>query len=278
MTRIAPLYGLVLAGGASKRMNTDKAALEYAGKPQLQRAYELLSSVCERTFVSVRADQQQDATRKDLPQIVDMHSDLGPLAGIVAAQTKHPDAAWLVMACDLPFIDAATLQFLIAHRDTNRFATAFRSTYDQLPEPLCAIWEPTSVNAVRNWVDSGKNCPRKLLINSDSALLTQPHSKALDNVNTPDEHLQAAADLGAEPIDVSLLYFAIFREQAGKRSESLHTIARSPALLYAELKHRYGFQLNSEQVKVAVNNEFCDWQRPLKSGDTVAFIPPVAGG
>lgn len=278
MTRNAPLYGLVLAGGASRRMSTDKAALEYAGKPQLQRAYELLNSSCERAFISVRADQQQDPTRQGLPQIVDIHTDLGPLAGIVAAQTQHPDVAWLVMACDLPFIDLNTLQYLIAHRDVTRLATAFRSTYDQLPEPLCAIWEPASVAAVRNWIGIGKNCPRKLLINSNVALLTQPHSKALDNVNTPDEHVQAATSLGAAPITLDVLYFAIFREQAGKRSESLQTIARSPALLYAELKQRYGFQLSHEQLKVAINNEFCDWRSTLKSGDSVAFIPPVAGG
>jgi molybdopterin-guanine dinucleotide biosynthesis protein A len=275
---LPPLYGLVLAGGASRRMNTDKAALKYAGKPQLQRAYELLSAVCERAFVSVRADQQQEATRKALPQIVDLQTDLGPLAGIVAAQTRHPHVAWLVMACDLPFIELATLEYLIAHRDAKRLATAFRSTYDELPEPLCAIWEPSSVAAVANWIAIGKNCPRKLLINSDIALLLQPDSKTLDNVNTPDEHLQALEALGAQPITLNVQYFAVFREQAGKRNESLQTVARSPAMLYAELKQRYGFKLNAEQLKVAVNNEFCDWHASLKQNDAVAFIPPVAGG
>lgn len=278
MTHPAPIYGLVLAGGASRRMHTDKAALEYAGQPQLQRAYRLLDTLCAKTFVSVRADQQHDPLRQSLPQIVDAHADVGPIAGIAAAQAAHPEVAWLVMACDLPFVDEATLWFLIAHRDPQRMATAFGSNHDALPEPLCTIWEPRSVTAVRDWIAGGKSCPRKLLLNSEITLLTQPHSKALDNVNTPDEHLQAATDLGAAPLTLNVQYFAIFREQAGKRNETLQTVARSPALLYAELKRRYGFQLEGTQLKVAVNNEFRDWQSSLKSGDNVAFIPPVAGG
>lgn len=272
------LFGLVLAGGASRRMHSDKAALEYAGKPQLQRAYELLNVLCERTFISVRDEQRDESTRKSLPQIVDQHRDLGPLAGIAAAQAQHPEVAWLVMACDLPYIELDTLRYLIAHRESARLATAFRSTYDDLPEPLCAIWEPASAVAVRNWIAIGKNCPRKLLINSDIALLAQPNRNALDNVNTPDEHLHAAAQLGAATLTLHLQYFAIFRERTGKRGETVQTVARTPALLYAELKQRYGFQLDSAQLKVAINNDFGDWQAVLKEGDHVAFIPPVAGG
>ena len=64
-------------------------------------------------FVSVRPDQVQDPVRAQYPQIVDTHENLGPIAGIIAAQAAHPDAAWLVLACDLPFLDAATLEHLL---------------------------------------------------------------------------------------------------------------------------------------------------------------------
>src|SRR5487761_1810759 len=85
----APLYGLVLAGGRSTRMQRDKAALEYAGRSQLERAVELITPLVERVFVSVRPDQAGDPGEAE-----------GPIAGIIAAQTRHPDAAWLVLACD----------------------------------------------------------------------------------------------------------------------------------------------------------------------------------
>ncbi len=272
------IYGLVLAGGASRRMHTDKAALIHDGKTQLQHAYELLNKLCERTFISVRDTQTQDAIRASLPQIVDVHNGIGPLAGISAAQKQHPNVAWLVMACDLPFVTEDTLQYLIRHRDTTKLATAFRSTYDGLPEPLCSIWEPVSASRVEEWIASSNKCPRKLLINSTIQLLDSPNQHALDNINTPEEHLQALSTLGSPSISLNVQYFALFREQAGKRSEQLNTVASSPALLYTELQQRYGFKLTMNQLKVAINNEFSDWQTTLKSGDHVAFIPPVAGG
>ena len=184
--RVPPLYGLLLGGGASTRMQRDKAALDYHGEPQLLRAWRLLEAVTERAYVSVREDQRDEPLRAQLPQLVDACTARGPAAGILTAQDTHPDAAWLVLACDLPLLDAATLQRLIAARDPHAHATAFRSRFDDLPEPLCAIWEPSSHALLAERLDAGKLCPRKALILSDTHLLAPP-GNALDNVNTPQE-------------------------------------------------------------------------------------------
>src|SRR6185437_11923292 len=109
----APLYGLVLAGGRSTRMQRDKAALEYAGRSQLERAAELITPLVARLFVSVRPDQTGDPLRARFAQIVDSGEVAGPIAGIIAAQSRHPEAAWLVVACDLPLLDSGTLQHLL---------------------------------------------------------------------------------------------------------------------------------------------------------------------
>jgi molybdopterin-guanine dinucleotide biosynthesis protein A len=191
------LHGLVLAGGASRRMGRDKAAVEYHGRPQLHRAFERLRSVCPSTYVSVRADQRNEPARAGLPQLVDLHEGIGPLAGILAAQARHPDAAWLVLACDLPFLDEATLELLLAQRDANADATAFRSSHDGLPEPLCAIYEPRTCVELERRASSGLYCPRKFLIQSHTRLLDLPHRAALDNVNTPDELAEAQARLAS---------------------------------------------------------------------------------
>jgi molybdenum cofactor guanylyltransferase len=287
------LFGLVLAGGASTRMRADKAALDYHGQPQLSWAFELLAKFCAATFVSVRPDQREDSTRSRHPQIVDRQPGTGPIAGICAALLEHPKAAWLVVACDLPFLTEQTLQQLIAQRDPGKVATAYRSAHDGLPEPLCAIWEPAAREPVLAYVAGGKQCPRKFLIDADAALLDLPDRRALDNVNTQEELGAALAVVprhsaapesrsskvsGPSRKTLRIQYYAILREQAGRSDETLDTSAATPLELYAELRQRHPFQLEAAQLKVALNSEFSDWQTPLKHGDMVVFIPPVAGG
>jgi molybdenum cofactor guanylyltransferase len=277
----APLYGLVLTGGRSKRMQRDKAALAYDGRAQLERAMELLEPHVVRAFVSVREDQVGDPLRARFAQIPDTAEGSGPIAGIVAAQARHPEAAWLVLACDLPFLDSATLGHLRQARRADRQATAYRSSYDGLPEPLCAIYEPASRAAISAYVRAGRDCPRKFLSQADVELLDPLNPHALDNVNTPNEYgsaLSRVPSRSARPMQVTVQYYALLREQAGRSSETFSTGSRTPRELYEELRKRHPFSLAPEMLRVAVNAEFGDWAQPLAEGDSVVFIPPVAGG
>jgi molybdopterin-guanine dinucleotide biosynthesis protein A len=275
----APLRGLVLSGGRSTRMQQDKAALPIAGVSQLQRAVNLLTAQGLQVAVSVRADQTADPLRASYPQIIDAGDVQGPAAGLLAAHSADPQAAWLVLACDLPHLDALTLTTLIAARDDSRAATAFRSSSDALPEPLCAIYEPAGLAALRGFVAGGRSCPRKFLIQSDTLLLEQPNPEALANVNTPEELQAARAVLDtSSTLTLRVQYFALLRDQAGRSDEQVITHAGTAAQLYGELAARHGFTLGTESLKVAINTEFADWAQPLAAGDTVVFIPPVAGG
>ena len=281
----AVLKGLVLSGGRSTRMQRDKAVLEYGGETQLDRAMRLLGEQVSEVYVSVRADQVSEPARAKYRQIVDSHDGTspiakGPAAGILAAQAADPQAAWLVLACDLPQLDAQTLATLIAARDTQHTATAFRSTHGGLPEPLCAIYEPASAPLLAAFVAGGRDCPRKFLLNSDTLLLDQPNPKALDNVNTPDEFKAVSAALApaVDAREIRVQYFALLREQARCSEEAVQSAAATPRELFAELTARHGFTLPQDMLKVAINTEFADWSQPLKAGDAVVFIPPVAGG
>src|SRR5580704_10896687 len=278
----APLYGLVLAGGRSTRMGKDKATVAYQGRPQLERAMTLIAPHVVRAYVSVRPEQSGDPVRAQFAQIEDRRAAIGPVAGILAAQLTHPEAAWLVLACDLPLLDEATLAHLVAARAPQLLATAYRSSHDGLPEPLCAIYEPRSHALLEEYLRAGRNCPRKFLIEAGARLINEPDPRALDNINTPNEYGAASDALAGrtmpEPKQLTVQYFALLREQTGRREEALASAAGTPLELYQELRQRYPFTLGSDVLRVAVNSEFADWTTPLRSGDTVVFIPPVAGG
>jgi molybdenum cofactor guanylyltransferase len=273
------LLGLVLAGGSSSRMKRDKAVLEYRGRTQLERTLELAQRHVGEVFVSVRGAQTQDPARARHSLIIDSVPGEGPIVGIRSAFAAHPDAAWLVLACDLPFLSDAALEQLLAGRDPAMSATAFRSAHDGLPEPLCAIWEPRAAAELAGHSSDGHACPRKFLMRHEVKLLDLEDRAALDNVNTPDEYAEALQRLDSKvPMQLKIQYYALMREQAGRSEETVETKASTPADLYAELKARHGFTLPAEQLKVAVNTEFVPWSSPLAAGDAVVFIPPVAGG
>ena len=274
----APLYGLVLTGGRSKRMQRDKATLEYAGQSQLARAMTLLEPLVDRCFISTRSDQQHDPQRATYPRIVDVLPDIGPISGLHAALHAYPQAAWLVLACDLPFLDTATLQQLIAARAPQRLASAFRSTHDGKPEPLCAIYEPACGAAIDAWIAADLRCPRSFLAQADVQLLTLNNLQALDNVNTASEYQQARMRLAGPTQRLQVQYFAILREQAGRSVETLESSAHDARELYEELRALRQLQLRPEQLRVAINDAFGEWSQPLQAGDRVAFLPPVAGG
>jgi molybdopterin synthase sulfur carrier subunit len=79
-------------------------------------------------------------------------------------------------------------------------------------------------------------------------------------------------------ITVAIEYFAILREQRGVKEETLATAAPTPAALYDELRAKHGFTLPGDRVRAAVNGAFVAAEAPLREGDRVVFIPPVAGG
>ncbi|MDO7845240.1 NTP transferase domain-containing protein [Hymenobacter sp. M29] len=190
------LRGLVLAGGRSERMQTDKGALHYHGLDQRQHTAALLSEFCPDVRVSVRPDQAVDLPA-GLTALPDTFLGLGPLGGILSAFQADPNAAWLVLACDLPFLTRDTLEYLVSNRQPARMATSFRSPWDEFPEPLVSIWEPRSYGQLLRFLSMGYSCPRKALINSDIELLAPPAPGELRNVNTPEE--RAAAEQELEP-------------------------------------------------------------------------------
>ncbi len=77
---------------------------------------------------------------------------------------------------------------------------------------------------------------------------------------------------------INLTYYAMFREEAGCSGEVLEIENSGAADLFDRLKIKYNFSMKRAHVRLAINDAFVDWATPLSDGDSVVFIPPVAGG
>ena len=176
--------GLVLAGGKSVRMGTDKGQIDYHGKPQREYAAELLGHVCDEVLISSRPGMEIET---DYEVLYDSFTDLGPYGAILSAFRHDPDAAWLCIACDIPLLDKAALERLVRERDHSKVATCYHNPETEFPEPLITIWEPRAYPRLLHFLSRGYSCPRKVLINSDVFELDVDRTEILTNVNTPEE-------------------------------------------------------------------------------------------
>jgi molybdopterin-guanine dinucleotide biosynthesis protein A len=183
LNKVPKVKGLVLAGGKSERMGTDKGLLEYHGNSQRDFAIEMLEQLDMDTYLSVRKEQQ--IKKKNV--IEDVFLGLGPFGAICSAFQNDPDSAWLVLATDLPFIDKKTLAYLLQNRNPSKIATTFKGKNKEFPEPLITIWEPKAYQRILNFLAKGIPSPRKVLINSDVEII-DIDDDLITNVNTPEEY------------------------------------------------------------------------------------------
>ncbi len=188
--KIAPVQGVVLAGGKSSRMGKDKTELNYHGKSQLEHTVRLLENNLLTTYVSVATDQQLE----NFEIIQDKFVNLGSFGAICSAFQHDPNKAWLVLATDLPFVDNNLIKLLLQHRNPQKIATAIKGKSKQFVEPLITIYEPKAYPVLLSYLAQGYSCPRKVLINSDVEIV-EVDDNLIMNINTPEEFQNAINDL-----------------------------------------------------------------------------------
>lgn len=186
--KIATVKGLVLVGGQSTRMGQDKSNLDYFGKPQKIVAKQLLESNKLETFYSV-----QNASEYD-DEIHDKFLNLGPFGGICSAFQKDPNAAWFVLATDVPFVNDKIIKLLLNQRNPGKIATAIKGKGKDFPEPLITIYEPKAYPILLQYLAQGYSCPRKALINSEVEIV-EVDDDFIRNVNTPVDFTNAKNEI-----------------------------------------------------------------------------------
>jgi molybdopterin-guanine dinucleotide biosynthesis protein A len=177
-------------------MGRDKALLELGGEPLVVRAGRLLEPMTREVLVSVRDATQPLPDAARWRRVVDDPRLGGPAAGLLAAWHAVPGEALLVLAVDMPLVDAALLDRLSRRRNVAAPATAFVRA--EVPEPLCAIWEPRAAGIVRARIDRGGSASlRRVLLEERAELVADARVERLVSINSWEEY-QAVKELFGE--------------------------------------------------------------------------------
>lgn len=190
----ANLKALILAGGKSKRMGEDKSQINYHGKPQEIFVADICQELGLETYIS-KAHNFESSRIDGYPVLKDRLVDMGPFGAILSAMMSDPNAAWLVLACDLPYLNVETIAELVMHRNNSKQSTAYKLRDQPFPEPLLAIYEPNIYQRMLRFLSLGYACPRKVLINSDVEHLVLEQEEVAYNANTKEEKNQVIKTL-----------------------------------------------------------------------------------
>lgn len=177
--------GVVLAGGLSRRMGADKRLLLVDGEPMLRRVAATVTAVADELIVVVAPSRPLPPGVLDGLHVrvaTDRRSDAGPLAAIEAGLLAATAGRALVVAGDLPWLDARLLRDLLAGLDG---VDAVAADGGRGPEPLLAAYRRhPGLAAATRLLDAGERRARKLL--EELGAITMPDAgPSTWNVNRP---------------------------------------------------------------------------------------------
>lgn len=180
----APLHGLVLAGGQSRRMGVDKGLLLWQGKSLRQWAAERLAMVCHNVRLSLRHDQAADGP---WPVLHDRYPDSGPM-GALATAFDDASVDWLILPVDVPLLRPATLARLMLARREHQGAELIllRNPGRDRPENLVGIWTREAHSHVYAALRDGRLAIGELVDDMIVAEVPVQDSWELLNANDPE--------------------------------------------------------------------------------------------
>ena len=196
------LFGVVLAGGRSRRYGSPKARARLAGLTLLERALAILRAAgLEAGVIANRADDlPHDPPTPAVPVRPDLTPGAGPLGGLHAALAwarERGDAGVFLLGCDLPLVPPALV---------TRLATGFDAARPTVPasagplgiEPLCACYPVSLAAAAERWLAAGRFGMGEFVRAHDPVVVARGQlasvadaEHAFLNVNTPDDRDRA---------------------------------------------------------------------------------------
>ena len=185
--------GIVLAGGRSVRMGTDKTQLAWGRHTLLEQADSLLRGVTDEVLVV--GNLEGTYCLQGVRQVKDRYAGRGPLGGIHAGLLAAKYEAAIVLSCDMPFVTAKLAAFLVAKSDG--FAAVTPRCRGRI-EPLCAVYARSCLAAIEDLLQAGENQVRQVFckvntcyVEEEALQLFGDANQLFFNLNTPQDWQEA---------------------------------------------------------------------------------------
>ena len=179
--------GIVLAGGLSSRFGSPKAFAKLGDRCFYEIAKEALEAHCDDVIIVTRQELLERFPEgiKAITDIMD-YRGLGPLAGILSAMESVEADRYIVLPCDMPYVDEAVVGKLLAQHEQGVTAVVV----DERQHPLVSVWDCSVKENLQEALDNGQLRVIPVLASSDvswidGSLLADNEQRVFTNVNTP---------------------------------------------------------------------------------------------
>lgn len=178
--------GLIMCGGSSTRMGTDKCLLLYRDKPQCYHLHDLLQGFCDSVFLSCSL-RQAGIIEKKYPVMPDLpgYGGHGPVAGLLTAFHHFPGRDFLIVGCDYPLLSEKELSDFIQKSKRAGLATAFYNQDAGLYEPMLAWYSHRAAATLRDRFEQGLYSLQQFLQQVDAEKYEPKHPSVMVSIDTP---------------------------------------------------------------------------------------------
>ena len=190
----ANTYALVICGGQSSRMGTDKSMLQYFDKPQRYHVYDMLLPLCKKIFISCNKEQVNTIeSGYNFIEDEEIFKTIGPIVALLTASSRYPKKNMLLIGCDYPFLTVRDLELFSKY--CNNVPAAFYNEAANVYEPMLAWYPHSCLSALKNMFAAKQSSLQQLLKQNHAVKYLPTDTNSIKSIDTREAFSQTIKGL-----------------------------------------------------------------------------------
>lgn len=189
------ITGIVLAGGRSRRMGTDKSVMKLKNKTLIEYSINALKPLCNKVVISSNNFIYNYTGCEVWP---DELPDQAPIIGIYSCLKRSTTEYNIILSCDMPLMSTEMLKYLLANSENHDITIPMHG--NSLIEPLCGVYKQSAMGILKKYIDGGNFRLNQCIREASYRLITVDERlpfyspEMFSNVNTPDDFQNILSD------------------------------------------------------------------------------------